>query len=188
MREGEEAMTARIVNETEMPPALDARIREGLVACFPADAAVFCATRAWHGSAPAWSVVLEEPESGTVTAHCGIVARTVSAGAASLHVAGIQNVFVLPSQRGRGLCDIVMRAAMDEAAARGYDCGLLFCVPELEKVYARCGWLLLPPEPVIRIDEVGNELPIPGKNIAMWHPLRAQSFPPGPIHLRGNDW
>jgi hypothetical protein len=77
---------------------------------------------------------------------------------------------------------------MDEARRRDYDCGFLFCVPELEKVYARCGWLLLPPEPIIRIDETGAETPIPGKNIAMWHPLRADTFPPGVIHLQGNDW
>jgi hypothetical protein len=97
-------------------------------------------------------------------------------------------VFVLPDQRGKGLSDRVMVAAMKEAAAGHYDCGLLFCVPELEKVYARCGWKRLADVPVIRIDERRTEVPIPGKNIAMFYPLKVTEFPPGRIHLQGNDW
>jgi len=41
---------------------------------------------------------------------------------------------------------------------------------------------------VIRIDETGTEAPIPGKNETMFYPLKVSTFPPGRIHLRGNDW
>ena len=142
--------------------------------------------RAWHGCAPAWSVVLEDA-SGNLLAHVGIVDRTVSVGRQSYRIGGVQNVFVLPQFRGRGLVDQVMAASMDEARRREFDCGLLFCVPELEKVYGRCGWKKLPEVPVVRVEE-GKELPLPGKNIAMSYPLVRGEFPGGTIHLRGNDW
>ena len=179
-------MTLTIVEERQMDARLDAVIRQGLCTCFPADTDVFSQTRAWHGSAPAWSVLLfDEAE---LVAHVGLVDRAITIGGRPVRVAGVQNVFVLPTRRGQGLCDQVMLRAMDEASRREYDCGLLFCVPQLEKVYARCGWLGLGEREVIRIDEDGREVSLPDKNIAMFHPLRLRNFPAGTIHLQGNDW
>lgn len=176
-----------IVEEKTMPLELDEKIRHGLVACFPADAEVFSRTRAWHGSAPAWSVLLLD--AAHVVAHCGVVERSIRVGDVPLLIGGIQNVFVLPALRGQGLCDIVMRASMSEAMRRGYDCGLLFCTPALEKTYSRVGWKSLGDErEVTRIDESGDEVPIPEKNIAMYHALKRPEFPLGTIHLQGNDW
>jgi len=180
-------MDPRIVLEAEIDAALDQAIRDGLCRCFPDDCEVFSRTRAWHGSGPAWSVVVEG-DDGRVIAHVGIVDRTITAGGQPVRVAGIQNVFVVPEGRGKGLCDLVMNAAMVEAGRRGFDVGLLYCVPNLEKVYARCGWRLLPRERIIRVDENGKEIALPEKNIAMFHPLKLAVFPTGEIHLRGNDW
>jgi predicted N-acetyltransferase YhbS len=176
----------KIVFEKDMDERIDKEIRRGLCECFPRDAEVFAKTRAWHGSSPAWSVCREEDDR--ITAHVGIVTRDVSAGHETLRVAGIQNVFVLTSHRGMGLCDMIMQAAMDMAKEMDYDCGLLFCVPELGKVYERCGWILLPQKEIVRVAESGRKIPLPGKNIAMFHPLRRKDFPPGNIHLCGNDW
>jgi hypothetical protein len=81
-----------------------------------------------------------------------------------------------------------MTRSMEEALARRFGCGLLFCVPQLEPLYRHCGWITLDERDVVRIDDTGSEVPLPGKNIAMFHPLRVQVFPPGRIHLRGNDW
>jgi predicted N-acetyltransferase YhbS len=178
-------MEARIVDEREMSPELDAAIRRSLCICFPADAAVFAATRRWHGSAPAFSAVIEDgPE---VIAHVGAVDRTVRFGAVPARAAGIQNVLVLPAHRGKGLSDAVMLAVQAEAARRGFDCGLLFCVPRLEKVYARVGWRTIPND-AVRVDDDGAEAPIPGKNISMFLPLRLAAAPPGLLYLGGNDW
>jgi predicted acetyltransferase len=123
-----------------------------------------------------------------VAAHVGIVDRGISAGGEQIRVAGIQNVFVLKNYRGQQLCDKIMDAAMKEAARRDFDAGLLYCIPELEKVYARCGWKSLPKENVIRVDENGDELALPDKNIAMFYPLKVKEFPGGTVHLQGNDW
>lgn len=179
-------MPYQVIDESAMPPAIDAAIRASLCVCFPDDRDIFSQSRAWHGSAASYSIVMEE--NGEVIAHVGIVDRTITAGETKVRVAGIQNVLVLPTQRGRGLCDTVMNAAMEEARKRDFDAGLLYCVPELEKVYARCGWTLLPKEEIVRIDETGQGQALPAKNIAMYYPLRVTDFPAGRIHLNGNDW
>jgi len=169
-----------------MPASTDAAIRRGLCACFPNDREHFASHRDWHGSVPAWSVVLEE---GTeVVAHAAVVDRVIDVGGLSVHVAGVLNVFVLPEWRGKWLVHRVMSAAMEEARRREFDCGLLFCVPALEKVYARTGWRTLSARRITRVDEEGRELPLPGDNLAMFHPLAMADFPAGDIHLRGNDW
>ena len=193
-------MEPRIVDESSMPPELDAAIRRGLCLSFPKDAEHFRLGRDWHGSGPAYSVVVldavpvvavpvgrQATASPEVVAHAGVVDRVIDAGGVPVRVAGVLNVFVVPSQRGRGLVHRVMSAAMAEAARRGFDCGLLFCVPELQKVYERTGWILLPPAQITRVAE-GRELPLPEGNIAMFLPLARPDFPSGDIHLRGNDW
>lgn len=178
-------MQPQVIDEQEMTPELDARIRRSLCRCFPADAATFSQTRKWHGSGPAFSVLIQH--EGQVIAHVGVVDRLVRFGQTPARAAGIQNVFVLPQYRGQGLGDAVMQASAEEAAKRGFDCGLLFCIPELEKVYSRTHWQTLD-APAIRIDDDGVEKPLPGKNVAMFLPLHLRHAPAGVIHLQGNDW
>jgi GNAT superfamily N-acetyltransferase len=178
-------MKLSVVDETAMPPALDAKIRGGLCTCFPRDVAVFRHTRPWHDSPPQYSVLAVEGDE--IIAHAGVVGRTITVGDVSLRVAGIQNVYVLPSHRGQGLSGRVLAEAMAEAARRQFDCGLLFCEPALERIYAGGGWHDLGPRQAVRI-EAGREMPLPEKNITMFFPLRLAQFPDGLIHLRGNDW
>lgn len=175
----------RAIDETAISPELDAAIRRNLCRSHPDGAETFQHTRSWHGSFPSYSVILEE--GGEVVAHVGVVDRTIAVGGVPLRAAGVQNVFVVPEARGRGLSAVIMELSMREAAARGYDVGLLFCVHALEKVYAACGWINLGERETVRVED-GRELPIPGKNIAMFHPLAVKEFPGGLIHLRGNDW
>ncbi|MDD5596895.1 MAG: GNAT family N-acetyltransferase [Victivallaceae bacterium] len=179
-------MKLKIMNEAEITPELDLEIKKALCRCFPADAEVFSRSRAWHGSVPAWSVIMID--GGHIAAHAGIIDRKIKAGETFLRVAGIQNVFVLPEYRGMGFCEKVMAAAMREAEKRDFDTGLLYCVPLLERVYAKCGWQLLPERMIIRIDENGNHVPLPDKNITMFFPLKMRDFPDGIINLQGNDW
>jgi len=165
---------------------LDRRIRDTLVACFPADAEHFSRDRSWH-TRPAWVVVTLDSD-GMVVAHCAMVERAVAVGGhARVTVAGVQGFSVMPGWRGTGLSDRIMERAIEEARWRGVDAGLLFCLPELEKVYARTGWRTLDAAVFMR-DDNGAPTPIPGKNIAMAIPLGISSFPPGDIDLLGPDW
>ncbi len=179
-------MESRIINEPEMDVRHDAGIREGLCICFPADREIFSRTRTWHGTLPTWSVLLKDGD--VVAAHAGIVERTIRAGSEEVHVAGVQNVFVLPEYRKEGLFKDVMIVTMEEADRRGLECGFLFCTPQIGKFYKWLKWRLLDVKAITRIDADGEEKPIPGKNVAMFYPLRRKSFPVGDIHLQGNDW
>jgi len=178
-------MQISIIDENRMPPDLDAAIRGGLCRCFPPDVPVFSHTRAWHGSLPEYTVVA--CDGPTVAGHLGVVGRAISVGGQPLRAAGVQNVYVLPEYRGRQLTALLSQAAMDEAARRRYDVGLLFCVAELERVYAACHWQGLGRRDVVRVED-GREIPLPGKNITMVYPLARAHFPAGLIHLGGNDW
>lgn len=180
----QETKICRIVKR--MSPRLDKAVRKGLCQCFPADKDIFAKTRAWHGTLPAWSIVIEH--KGRVIAHAGIVDRTVRIASGQLRAAGIQNVFVLHAYRGQGLVERIMAASMDEAESLGFDCGLLFCIPELARLYYKCGWIILPGISVIRIDDKGEEMPVPDKNITMYYPLLYKGIPHTTIHLQGNDW
>ena len=178
--------TVRIVDERELPADLDAAIRRTLVTCFPKDAEFFLHSRAWHGCTPAFSAVVQEDNE--VIAHLGVVQREVTVGGASVHVAGLQNICVLPDHRGRGLCRKMLDASMAEAKERGADFGLLFCVAQIVPVYERCGWCQLPNSSVVRVDLDGEEKPLANGNLPMWLPLNKGKFPAGEIYLGGNDW
>ncbi len=179
-------MKPQVVLETAITPAQDAAIRAGLCACFPPDCEVFSRTRAWHGSPPAWSVLVEYED--LVVAYVGIVERQILVGQERVSVAGVQNAFVLPEYRGRGLFRQVMSAALEEARRRGLEFGLLFCTPQIGAKYARQGWRLLDDRSVTRLDEEGRSQPLPAKNATMFYPLANRNLPPGDVHLQGNDW
>ncbi len=175
-----------VVNDEAVSARLDRLIRETLAACFPADEEHFSRDRSWH-TRPAWVVVALDAD-GTVAAHCAMVERTVVVGGhTSVPVAGVQGFSVLPGWRGTGLSDRIMERAIEEARRRGVGAGLLFCLPELEKVYARTGWRTLDASVSMR-DDHGESAPIPGKNIAMAVTLGMASFPAGDIDLMGSDW
>lgn len=167
-----------------MSVALDAAIRRTLCACFPSEAAAFSTTRAWHGSAPSYSVIAHEGEE--IAGHAGVVVREISAGDTIIRVAGIQNMAVLPARRGSGLSRRLMETAVAEARRRGIPFGLLFCVPGLERFYASLGWTTLPVR--ARMMYGGGEREIPAKNLAMGLEIGGRPFPAGDLHLRGADW
>lgn len=174
-----------LIDEHDMSPQLDAEIRSGLCRCFPADVEIYAQTRAWHEAVPSYSIVLTD--AGQVVAHLGVVDRTITVAGRPLRVAGVENVYVLPERRGQGLSRRVLLPAMAEAARRKFAVGLLFCLPTLESLYGSCGWQALPGADIVRVEN-GGELPLPAKNIAMFHPLGVAVFPAGRIHLGGNDW
>jgi hypothetical protein len=99
-------MKPQVVQESEITPAQDASIRSGLCLCFPPDREVFSRTRAWHGSRPTWSVLVEQ--EGLVVAHAGMVERGILVGRERVAIAGVQNAFVLPEHRGLVPCQVVI--------------------------------------------------------------------------------
>jgi predicted N-acetyltransferase YhbS len=175
----------QLLDEASVTPEMDAAIRDCLCECFLEDVPIFSRQRAWHGSQPSYCLV--GLEGNAVVGHVGVVVRTIRVVEEPVEIAGIQNMAIRLSQRGTGLGLALITAAMDEAAIRGIRFGLLFCVPTLEKYYARFGWVLHPAD--VRMDFEGQRnIPIPGINICMVKTLSDQPFPDGDIHLQGADW
>ncbi|MBL4576539.1 MAG: hypothetical protein JKY51_10680, partial [Opitutaceae bacterium] len=87
-------MRITTLSETEINPAIDAAIRKSLCLVFSDDISVFSQTRAWHGSIPSWSHIIEV--DGKIIAHVSVIDRHILIGDHPLHIAGIQNIFVLP--------------------------------------------------------------------------------------------
>ena len=133
-----------------------------------------------------WTVAALNGE-GTVASSICVVERRVTVGNRKLDIAGVGNVFALPPWRKTGLVDRVMTFTLEEAGRRGYDAGLLFCLPVLEKVYARMGWKKVEADVVMR-DESGVCVPLPSKNITMAIPISLKAFPGGDIDIMGRDW
>ncbi len=179
-------MHLRIIDEQRMDHATDHAIKAALVVCFPDAVANFSQTRVWHGSAPAYTVLMES--DGTVIAHLGVVQREIRVGDQPVSMAGVQNVCVRPEHRGRGLVDQILNESMLEAHRRHIDLGLLFCVPKLEKVYARCGWRPATPRVIQATRTSGERYQLDDHNILMFHPLRIDQLPPGDIDLIADDW
>ena len=182
-----DAIKTFVVDEKDISDDLDIALRDGLVECFSLDVEYFSKQSWWH-SRPQWRTLVQN-DKGQVVGHIAIVVRDVAVGedAESVKVAGIQSVFVRPQLQGTGLSDRIMKMSMLRADQQGLDAGFLFCIPELEKVYARMGWQKIDAE-VLMQDEQDNTVPIPGKNIAMVYPLKRKDFPAGDVDLAGEDW
>jgi GNAT superfamily N-acetyltransferase len=184
-----------VINEPDISAELDSSIRDTLVVCFPADREYYRNQSWWH-CVPVYRVLARDRED-FIVAHTAVVERVITCGqSAKVRVAGIQSFCVLPKYRGTGLSDELMSVAMQEAGRRGFDAGLLFCLPQLEPVYGRMGWSRL--DAVVYMDDVqAGKTPIPTKNITMFYPLLAPAFrrgylttpfPAGDIDLAGTDW
>jgi GNAT superfamily N-acetyltransferase len=187
--------TCRFINECDITPALDTALIELLCHANPDERAIFITHgRGWHGVHPAFCTIIEY--NNQPVAYVGIVDRTIRVDPAAsgigvppmfLRIAGPQNVSVHPNHRGQGLSLIALNRAMQHAAQQNFDAGLLFCTPNLERLYSKAHWQTLPATTITRIEN-GAALPLPEHNIPMFLPLRLKTFPPGPIHLQGNDW
>lgn len=177
-------MNLELIEETDMTPATDAAIKRLLCDCFPPDVEEFSKSRHWHGTAPAYTIV--QREGGEVIGQVGVVLRTVKAGEQPVDIAGIQSLAVSPRLQGSMLAWALMRRCMREAKHRGVPFGLLFCVPELEELYAAMRWKTVDADVIMQ--HQGKTQPIPGKNICMVLDLGGGDWPDGRIDLQGPDW
>ena len=173
-----------IIDEADVTAELDTEIRTMLFEAFPDGRVSFAQTRHWHGSAPEYNVLCRI--DGHIVGNTSIVVRDVVAGGQQVRIAGIQNLGVVPAQRGRNIGGAVLAVAMGEARRRGIPFGMLFCVPQLERFYGANGWRTIDLAVVMQYQ--GQTCPIPGKNIGMVLKMTGRPFPAGDVDLRGADW
>ena len=168
-----------------MTDRLDDAIRASAVICFPKNEASFSKQRKWGDTWPIYSAIIED--DGKVVANVAVVERTMIVADQPYKIAGVQNVFVLPEYRRRGLSDMTLRAVMDEAGRIGFDFGLLFASDKVEAVYSRNGW-----QPIssrrFRCIVDGPIYQVPDETIVMYYPLAKKIFPEGTAVIQGSKW
>ena len=124
-------------------------------------------------------------------AHVAVIARDIFVGDDRFRVAGIGNVCVHPSYRGKGMSKKLLEKAMETAAEKGYDFGFLFCKTIIQDIYANLGWRAVAAPDIIRINPSGTEEGFQewkNEDMAMYYPLSQNTFPAGVIHLKGINW
>lgn len=180
-------MQIRLIDESQIDPAIDAALRGLLAECFPHNARLFSASRQWRGNVPLFTVIATDKTH--VVACAVVIDRTIRIGGRPVRVAGVGNVCTLPDFRGKGIIDRVLLSAMDEAAGRGFEWGLLFCRPEIMKVYERTGWLSCMDRRFVRIDhKTGQAVEIPADHGKMVLRIGFRPLPAGDVDLLGDKW
>jgi GNAT superfamily N-acetyltransferase len=176
-----------IIDESEVGHQLENDICNALTVCFPADKEIFSRCSWWH-SKPSWRIIAFSGINNLV-GHIAMIERQITVGddVASFLIGGVQSVFVVPEKRGKGISAKLMELAMQHAKDRKLDCGILFCIPELEKCYAKSGWQKIDTQ-IYMLDNNNKKVPIPSKNIAMIYSINDFNFPLGSICLNGQDW
>ena len=174
-----------VIPEPEMPAELDDEIRRLLCNCFPTDKAAFSNRRAWHDSWPAYTVVARADDQ--LVGHVGMVVRSIEVSSLHVRVAGVQNFCVAPSHRGCGLSQQLMDRALLEARRNAIPFGLLFCVPELERLYTSLG-CARSTYPSRCMTNWAMRCPSPARTSRWWWNYLPSLFPQGPIDLQGRDW
>ena len=173
-----------VINESDIDSAMDAAIKQSLVACYPNRAEEFSQVRAIGNVPVLTSVIMDK---GQAMAHVAVIEREIKVGNITVKIAGVASVFVMEGNRGKGLCDRAIKAAMKEAKNAGYDLGMLFCVDNVRPVYDRNGWIDITERKCTRHFDSTSEEMIP-ERIRMYHPLNMLRFPPGDIDLCGDKW
>jgi len=186
------------LDESEIHPALDSRIREHLRLCFPDSPEKFQLRRVWHNTKPEYTVICRAGnavsprppvasrdrniEKDTVIGHVAGVIRTITTTWNwRYNVASMQGVSVAPEFRKTGLAVQMLERALEEAKKRGYLYAILFCKEPLVAFYEKLGWRLTDDSVIMR-----NEQDCPIKmrsNCPMYKVLTETPFPEGPVDV-----
>ena len=174
------------LREEDVLSPLDNEIRHLLCVCFPNDEAHFRQTRYWNEHKPAFVITLNS--DAELVGHVSLVELSVSVGTYCLSVAALGCFAVKPTHQGRGLASNLLNAFRNLSLEEKFDLGLLLCLPELEKVYAKAGWITLQDRTLSLKTENNAIEEYHGKNIAMWLPLVRTSLPEGDISINKKEW
>ena len=179
-------MRLEVVREPDVPAALDAAIMRLQQRAFPATKC-FAWTRHYTHTARegdfrvlAW---LDDALVGQVV----VMWANARTEAQTLRLAGLGNVCSDPDHRQTHAASACIRRALELARGQGGDGALLFCVPSLEKYYARFGFAIVPNE-VYFTHADGTVFRRDHHDIRMGLMLRPQPWPTGDLYLDTEDF
>lgn len=178
-------ISIEIVDESEMGPELDSRVRELLCTIFPDWSNIFEERRVWHSKPPIYSVVARDGQD--VVGHIAVVVRAITTSwNFRYNVASIQGVCVDPEYRSCGLAKLMLTLVLAEARNRGFLYALLYCKESLVPFYHHQGWRLADDNVVMWNQQ---DLPISMRsNCPMFYELGDIPFPEGPLDVHSPGW
>jgi len=120
---------------------------------------------------------------GRLVAVGGVATVTVEfQNGSSSEVVGLGSVIVTRPSRGRGLVSELLYPLLAVASGMGPDRAMLFCRPELVRLYERFDFVEITAP--VWVDQPQGRVRMPMS--AMWRPLRDRvGWPPGRVDVRG---
>ncbi len=122
-------------------------------------------------------------EAGKVIAHSCIIPRTIGTSAGKLTIAGLARVCSDPEFRGRGLGELITKAALEPVDAGAFFCSLFQTSPEVRPFYEKLGGCVVENTIVNSLGEDPQASPFRDR-VIMRYPSNRE-WPEGEIDLRG---
>ncbi len=181
-----EFMEIKIFTETKIDNNLDEKIRKNLCDCFPSNVEYFSTSRGWNGIPSDITVVGFEEEEPI--AHIGVIFRTIDIMHSSYHIFGLQNVYVIPKQRGKHFIDMLFNKLLDYLDEYNHDFGLLFARPKVSHLYTRLGWRKM--DNICLKENWGGEIKKRklSHDSLYFYPMKVLNPPEGCYFLNGPSW
>ncbi len=125
-------------------------------------------------------------DDGRLVAAGGVVLAEVTVEQEpSFQVAGLGGLIVTSRARGRGLARLLAARLLEIASELGVERAMLFCRPELARLYAQFGFVTIEASVWVDQPEGRVEMPMP----AMWSALGGDAgWPPGRVDLLGEPF
>ncbi|MER7274148.1 GNAT family N-acetyltransferase [Dactylosporangium sp. NPDC000244] len=172
--------------ETALTPEDHTALSALLRAAFPGPE--FEPDRSWPASWARKEFRVWLTDDGRPVAHLGFERRLAGTAAGDVLIAGVGDVAVAPSHRGRGLGSALMDA-LAEVLPDAADFGFLQCREEVAGFYAATGWTRVPnPTRHLRVRDARSV--VEGVFPTFVRPGRRplSEWPSGLVDLRGLPW
>ena len=122
-------------------------------------------------------------EHGQVIAHAAILPRTIGTDAGSMTIAGLASVCTDPAQRGRGLGEVIAKAAFEPVDTGLFPFSLFQTSEKVRPFYERLGAVVVENKIVNSLAEDPTAFPF-WDSVIMRYPGN-KDWPKGEIDLRG---
>lgn len=122
-------------------------------------------------------------EDGRVIAHSGIIPRLIGTSAGDFVIAGLARVCCDPNQRGRGLGEVIARAALGVVDSGAFPFSLFQTSPEVRPFYEKLGACAVDNKIVNSFGDEAEKSPF-WDRVVMCYPADGD-WPEGEIDLKG---
>lgn len=126
-----------VLKVQNMNPIIKKKVIDILISCFPDNPSYVNSVY----TNPDLELCVLGYTGDQLIAHVGITKRCINHQGIAYTIGGIGDVGVLEKYRNGGIGQKIMQKTNQVLKEEGYDLGLLFCHPDLDTFYTKCGWL-----------------------------------------------